>query len=163
MTAVDLSWLLSPLTRTEQGRTVAALVKVTPGHHADLVVLAWALSSLANHAGWQRDTRTRLAASRAAVDVIREAASAQPSEPQHRQDLVYLLANLGHALTNEGRPATALRVLDEAIDLQRLILASGSAPEHEARQTLASLFEDRDRALQEDLLKQPPPPDARFV
>lgn len=111
------------------------------------------MNSLANTASQHHDTRARLAAAHAVVGVIREAASAQPSEPQHRQDLVYLLANLGHALTNEGRPATALRVLDEAIDLQRFILASRTAPEHESRETLASLLEDRDRAHQEDLLK----------
>lgn len=163
MPDIDLSWLPIALAQTEAVRTVTSRLQAPRDDGADPATLAWALSGVADTAGRQGDTRTRLAASKAAVDVIREAASARPTEPQHRQDVVYLLANLGQVLTDEGRPVAAMRAFDEAIDLQRLIFASGSAPEHEARQTLASLFEDRDRALQEDLLKQPPPPDARFV
>lgn len=159
----DLPWLPARLAQTEAGRAVTALLDVQPRNGTDQVILAWALSSLANTAGQQRDTRTRLAASQAAVDTIRKAESAQPAEPQHRQDLVYLLANLGHALTDAARPVAAMRAFDEATDLQRLIIASGLASEREARDTLASLLEDRDRAQQELLLGPQAPVNARLI
>lgn len=163
MADIELSGLPAHLSQTEAGRTVTSLAGTANGHEADPVVLAWALSSLANTAGVCRDTRTQLAAARSAVEVIRQAASAAPSTPQHRQDLVYLLANLGHALTDAGRFEAAARAFGEAIDVQRLILSSGTAPEHESRSTLDSLLADKAAAKQAQLLERPDRADSRFV
>lgn len=163
MADIDLTWLPGHLAQTEAGQAVRSLITAPHGREEDPVILAWALSNLANTAGQQLDTRTRLAASHAAVATIRKAASAQPAAPQHRQDLVYLLANLGHALTDAARPVAAMRAFDEAIDLQRLILASGLVSEGEARDTLTSLLEDRDRAQHELLLGPQAPVNARLI
>jgi len=157
---IELSWLPAHLSQTEAGRTVTSLASAPHVPEADPVVLAWALSSLANTAGVYRDTRTRLAAARSAVEVIRQTASAAPTEPQHRQDLVYLLANFGHALTDAGRFEAAARAFEEAIDLQRLILAAGIAPPVESRSTLDSLLADH-RYVHESKLLEARPIDAQ--
>ena len=163
MRAIDVTWLPAHLSQSEAGRTVTSLAGAANGHEADPVVLAWALNTLANTAGVCRDTRTRLAAARSAVHVIRQAASAAPTEPRHRQDLVYLLANLGHALTDAGRFEAAARAFEEAIDVQRLILAAGTAPNCDSRSTLDSLLEDEAAGKQAQLLEQPERADSRFV
>lgn len=163
MRAIDVTWLPAHLSQTEAGRTVTSLAGAANGHEADPVVLAWALNSLANTAGVYRDTRTRLAAARSAVEVIRQTASAAPTEPQHRQDLAYLLANFGHALTDAGRFEAAARAFEEAIDLQRLILAAGIAPPVESRSTLDSLLADKADAHQAGLLERPDRADSKFV